>query len=235
MDDLEQIRKFFKGQFLAPPAAILEKLHGVKAFVFDWDGVFNNGAKDNGGSSPFNEVDAMGTNLLRFNHYLRNKSVPVTAIISGEMNKAAFSLAKREHFEAVYYNIKHKKEALDHLCSFKNILPSEVAYFFDDVLDLAIAEHCGLRIMMHRASNPLLLNLVQEKNMADYITAADGGNNGLRESAELLMGLTGSYDDTIMQRVHNSEHYRQYIVIRNTPESIFYTTVNSKIEVQLPK
>ena len=235
MADIGHIKSFFKGRFLAQPAIIQEKLFGAKAFVFDWDGVFNNGVKDEHGSSPFSEVDAMGTNLLRFNHYLRKGHTPLTAIISGEMNKAAFTLAKREHFEAVYYSMKNKKEALSHICNTNNILPDEVVYFFDDVLDLSIAEHCGLRIMVGRASNPLLLNLVQEKNLADYITAADGGNNGLREATELLMGLSERYDDTIMERVHYTEHYRQYIVLRNTPESSFYTTIGSKITVHLPQ
>ncbi|MFI5195445.1 MAG: hypothetical protein ACHQD8_00010 [Chitinophagales bacterium] len=235
MADIGHIKSFFKGHFLALPAVIQEKLFGAKAFVFDWDGVFNSGVKDENGSSPFNEVDAMGTNLLRFNHYLRTGSNPFTAIISGEMNKAAFTLAKREHFEAVYYCMKNKKEALSHLCATNNIFPEEVVYFFDDVLDLSIAEHCGLRIMVGRGANPLLLNLVQEKNLADYITAADGGNNGLREASELLMGLSGRYDDTIMERVHYTEHYRQYIVLRNTPEPSFYTTIGSKITAHSPQ
>ena len=52
-----------------------DRLDKIKAFVFDWDGVFNNGAKDSEGASPFNEVDAMGTNLLRFNHHLRRLAV----------------------------------------------------------------------------------------------------------------------------------------------------------------
>ena len=235
MVDLEHIKSFFKGRFLTQPAAIQEKLFRVKAFVFDWDGVFNNAVKDDNGSSPFNEVDAMGTNLLRFNHYLRNKHVPVTAIISGEKNKAAFTLAQREHFEAVYYSIKNKKEALTHLCETHSIHPQEVAYFFDDVLDLAIAEDCGLRIMMNRASNPLLLNLVQERNMADYITDCSGGNNGVREGIELLTGLSARYDDTIMQRVNNTEHYKQYLLTRNTPEVACYTAMGSKITLHSPQ
>ena len=235
MSDPDHIKSFFKGRFIASPDAIRQKLLGVKAFVFDWDGVFNNGVKDDNGSSPFNEVDAMGTNLLRFNHYLQHKTTPLTAIISGEKNKAAFTLAKREHFHTVYYSIKNKREALTHLCETHNIQPREVAFFFDDVLDLAMAEHCGLRIMLNRASNPLLINLVQQKNMVDYITASEGGNNGLREAVELLTGLSGLYEETIMQRVNNSEQYRQYLVMRNTPEAAFYTTIGSKITLHSPQ
>ena len=226
------IKNVFTGSFLTEPVALQEKLFKVKAYVFDWDGVFNNGTKDASGSSPFNEVDSMGVNMLRFNHYLRKGHNPVTAIITGENNSAEFTFAQREHFHAVYYNMKNKKDALLHLCNANNLEPHDVAYFFDDVLDLSIAEICGLRIMVNRTCNPLLLSLVHKNNLADYITAVDGNNNALREATELLIGLSGRYDDTIMQRVHYTEYYREYINARNTPVPSFYILIDSKITEQ---
>lgn len=230
--DLNQIRGVFKGSFLVGPMALREKLFKVKAYVFDWDGVFNNGTKDVSGSSTFNEADSMGVNMLRFNHYLRKSDNPVTAVITGEQNTGAFTLARREHFHDVYYNMKNKKEALLHLCDVHTIEPQEVAYFFDDILDLSVAEVCGLRIMVSCACSPLLLALVNKKTLADYITAADGNNHALREAAELLIGLSGLYDDTIMRRVHYTEHYRRYIKARNAQAPVFYTVVDSKITEQ---
>lgn len=230
--DLDQIKRLFKGSFLAGPAALRGKLFKVKAYVFDWDGVFNNGTKDVSGSSPFNEADSMGVNMLRFNHYLRKNQNPVTAVITGEQNRAAFTLAKREHFHGVYYNMKNKKEALTHLCHAHGIEPHEVAYFFDDIPDLPVAEACGLRIMVGSACRPLLLGLVKKNNLADYITAADGNTHALREAAELLIGLSGLYDDTIMQRAHYTEHYRQYLITRNAPVPVFYAFIDSKITEQ---
>src|SRR6478672_11836525 len=138
----------FKGGFFVTPEILAERLHRIKAFVFDWDGVFNGGEKDAEGSSPFNEVDAMGTNLLRFNHHLRNNSQAVTAIITGENNKAAMAFARREHFNAVYCGIKYKAQALEHLNKTYGIMDGEVAFVFDDVLDFSVAASSGLRIMV---------------------------------------------------------------------------------------
>ena len=107
--DLKHITALFNGRFLTEPVAIQEKLFQAKAFVFDWDGVFNNGAKNENGSSPFSEVDSMGINMLRFNHYLQRQQNPLAAIITGEKNQAANMFAKREHFHSVYYNIKTKR------------------------------------------------------------------------------------------------------------------------------
>lgn len=56
----------FIGQFVTSEADIAKRLSKAKAFIFDWDGVFNNGFKQGQAGSGFSEVDSMGTNLLRF-------------------------------------------------------------------------------------------------------------------------------------------------------------------------
>ena len=58
------------GKFLISEALLISNLSRIKAFIFDWDGVFTNGEKDHELQSRFNEVDSMGTNLLRFSFFL---------------------------------------------------------------------------------------------------------------------------------------------------------------------
>jgi len=229
----EQIKSFFKGSFLASPETLLAKLHHIKAFVFDWDGVFNAGFKDAGGSSPFNEIDSMGINMMRFNHFIRKGENPVMAVISGEHNAAALFLSKREHFHCVYSGIRNKKDALLHFCSVHNIKPEEIAFFFDDILDLSLAPICGLRILVGRESNPMFNNLVQTNELADYITANDGGHNAIREAAELIIGITGRYNNTIMQRVAWSDNYQHYITERNTITTNYFIHSGTEITEHL--
>ncbi len=233
-DDLTQITKHFKGTFLTEPSLIRQKLFNVRAFLFDWDGVFNSGYKDGEGASPFSEVEAMGTNMLRYNYYLRNNIPPVAAIITGEKNKAAFTFVKREHFDVAYYKMSNKRPALEHLCSKYSLDPSEVAWVFDDVLDLSIAKRCGLRIMISRESNPLLLDYVKKEQLAEYITFSHGGQHGLREAAELLIGISGEYYQTIGNRAEFTEDYMQYLALRNKPEVTFYTNIESVVTEQSP-
>jgi 3-deoxy-D-manno-octulosonate 8-phosphate phosphatase (KDO 8-P phosphatase) len=220
--------KNFKGLFAASPEAIAARLKDIKAFVFDWDGVFNDGKKDAGGSGYFSEVDAMGTNLLRFNHYLLKKEVPLSAIISGEKNDVTFTFAKREHFHAVYFGVKHKLNAIEHFCSETGLAPENIAFFFDDVLDFSAASVAGLRIMIGRASTPLLKEYAQKNNYVDYITAFSGGEHGLRESAELLLSASGLYNETLDHRVQSSEIYKSYLDKRNRQATSFYSS--DKIE-----
>ncbi len=232
--DIGLVQTTFSGTFVTEAAVIGQRLEGINAYIFDWDGVFNNGSKGADGSSPFNEVDSMGINMLRYNHYIRKGSNPIAGIITGEKNPVAFTFARREHFHAVYHGIKNKKDALLHLCAAHDIQPSEVAYFFDDITDLQVASMCGVRIMVGRNSNPMLQMLAKERHMADYITANNGGNNAIREATELLKALSGKYEETIMQRAEFSEHYRDYLNSRNIPSPAFYSFIDSKITEHSP-
>ncbi len=233
--DFGLIFETFDGEFVTEPNVMGRSAGNISAYIFDWDGVFNKGTKGADGASSFNEVDSMGINMLRYNHYIRKERNPIAGIITGENNPTAVAFAKREHFHAVYYAIKKKKEALLHLCAAHDIKPSQVAYFFDDITDLEVASMCGIRIMTGRKSNPMLINLVKERKLADYITANDGDNNAIREATELLKALSGRYEETIMQRADYSEHYRDYLNSRNIPEPAFYSLSEGKITQQNPK
>ena len=219
----------FKGVFVTEPLQLLQRLRRIKAFVFDWDGVFNNGEKNENGTSPFNEIDSMGTNLLRFSHYLRTNEVPVVCVISGENNKAAATLAKRESFHAVYSSIKFKTEASEHICAAYGIKPDEIAFVFDDVLDFSLAEKAGLRFMVSRSCNPLLTEYAVKNQLVDYLTANTGGNGALREVTELIIGMGGKYNEVIKHRMNFSETYQQYLAERNKSTPLFYTSKDSQI------
>ena len=227
-DKTEELNHF-KGSFLETPAVIAEKLSRVKAYIFDWDGVFNNGIKNENGSSVFSEIDAMGTNLLRFNHFLSAGAPPVSVIISGELNQASLALARREHFDAVYYKTANKMLSFAHLCKSRQLEPEETAFIFDDVLDFSVAALCGLRIMVSRVCNPLLIEFARKNRLADYITLADGGSHAVRESVELLTGLSGKYEETIGNRMRFSERYQQYLLLRNQTKPSFFTSLESEI------
>lgn len=211
------------GLFPLGSESMAKKLNGIKAFVFDWDGVFNNAAKNEQKSSNFNEADSMGTNMLRFSYYLQNQQLPYTAIISGEKNSMAFYFCEREHFDGCYYKIPDKMVALNHFCEKNKIQASEVCYVFDDVLDLSIAQVAGIRIMIHRKANPLYRNYIIKRGLADYITGSESGNFAVRESCELLMGLFGNYDTCLDERKDFSAIYQEYLGKRQSATIHFHT------------
>ncbi len=218
----EDIIKIFQargGEFVSPPSVFLENLKKIKAVLFDWDGVFNDGFKRGLEGSIFSEVDAMGTNLLRYSLWKKNGQLPVTAIITGENNPAAQTLAQREHFHDLFSLSKNKATVFNSFCDKYRIRPDEVIFFFDDVLDLEVARLCGIRIMVGRTSSPLVSKFARENSLADYITSHDGGDHGLREGCELIIGLLGSFDEVVKDRMLFSEEYQSYLTARQGIET----------------
>ena len=230
--DITSIFTNLGGSFVTSPEILTEKLKKIKAFVFDWDGVFNDGTKNEQGSSNFSEVDSMGTNLLRFGWWLLQGQLPYTTVISGERNLFSFQLSQREHYHACYFRIKHKIDALEHFMSTRNLVVEEVAFFFDEALDLSIAEKCGVRILIRHKGNPLFQKYVIEKKLVDYITAQEGGNFAVREGCELLLGLTDIHDRTITERLNFYPHYDSYLSQRQAVSSQFFTLKNGQFEEQ---
>ncbi len=221
------------GNFLTPEADIIEKLKQIKAFVFDWDGVFTDASKDHLLNSRFNEADSMGTNLLRFSYYLNKKELPIVSIISGENNITAFTLINRERFQTSYSKFANKLDAAKHLCDAYQIQLHQICFVFDDVLDLTLAEHCGIRIFIPRkAASPLFNDYVIKHKLADYITASGCGDYAVREACELLIGLNGNFEKVISERVSFSEDYSAYLSLKKQIEPKYYTTKEGEIILQ---
>ena len=221
--------EIFKGQFVLPVQLLKEKLHAIKAIIFDWDGVFNNGNKNIDGHSAYSETDSMGTNLMRFQYHLLKNVVPISAIISGENNGLAHKWAKREHFHAVYSGIKHKETALMHLCAVYQIRPEEVLFVFDDVLDFSLAKKAGAKIMIRHAGNPLLIQYAIENGLVDYVTALEGGFHAVRELTELVMHLTGDFSSTITHRMQYSAAYLKFLTERDNVSTNYYVLENGVV------
>ena len=198
------------------------KFSMIKAFVSDWDGVFNDGIKNPGNPSPYAEADSMGLNLLRYSFWLKKGKIPPFAIITGAENPTAIELAKREHFQVVYSKIVDKKEALLHFCKIMNLHPSEVACFFDDANDLSMAKACGLRFLFRRNASPLFHRFVKEQQICDYVTANEGKNYAIREVSEVMMLLNNNYEQVLQSRADFDEKYQQYYQLRQSLSASFF-------------
>ena len=207
------------GEFFTPPSVFMSKLQAIRAVLFDWDGVFNEGFKQGAEGSLFSEVDAMGTNLLRFSFWQKHGKQLVSGVITGEENPPAQFLARREHFHVIYFQSKNKARIFEQFCKAFSLRPEEVLFFYDDVLDLEVARQCGARIMINHKAAPLLAEFAKTHGMVDYLTGASGGDHGLREGCELVMGLLGQYDAALRERMTFSPDYQRYLEERQQIET----------------
>lgn len=218
------------GQFLTSSFDMREQMQTIKAFIFDWDGVFNDGRKGSNTNSDFTEVDSMGTNMMRYGYFRNAKQMPKVAVITGENNPSARQWAKREHLDAVYMNAKDKSLALIHFCEKHGLKPKEVAFFYDDILDIPIAEKAGLRFCVGRLANPLFLKYVENHHLADYISAAQGNEHAVREFSEMVLGLLDQHFEVISSRAKYDSDYESFIKQRQQNQSQFYLFNGSDFE-----
>jgi 3-deoxy-D-manno-octulosonate 8-phosphate phosphatase (KDO 8-P phosphatase) len=203
------------GTFLTPAVQIKASLAKIKAFVFDWDGVFNDGRKTYNSDSSFSEVDSMGINLLRFDYWLRNRKPPLVFIITGMKNQTAQEFARREHFDGIFQNIKNKRESLENICTSYKIVTQEIAFIFDDVLDIEVAKLSGLSFCIGRKSNPLLTDYIKQNRICNYLSAFSGEDHAVREICELMMDLAGDYKQAVERRIQFKGEYEEFLSQRN--------------------
>lgn len=207
----------YSGVFSKDPETFRAALGRVKALVFDWDGVFNKGEKTQAGHSGFSEPDSMGVNLLRFAFWLRDhERLPVAAIISGARNEMAESYALREHFHSVVTGIKQKDLALKALCGTYNLRPDEIAFFFDDIIDLGAAGLAGLRVFFAHHSATATRRWVEEHGLFDYIPGLKAGEGALRETCEMMLSEMGLFDQVVRSRIAFSGSYERYLLQRDS-------------------
>ncbi|MBN2057332.1 MAG: phosphatase [Candidatus Saganbacteria bacterium] len=216
--DIKQIAKKFEqvgGRFLTPPEKMLKALVGIKAFVFDWDGVFHGGFKAQGHDGLYSEIDSMGLNMLRYGFWLKTKALLQLVVITGRNNATAVELSEREHFNALYQNVVDKRKAIDHFLAASGLKREQVGFVFDDINDLAMSGGAGLRIFIPREASPLLNEYMIRNKLCDYITGQGADRYALREMSELFLGLLKVYDDTVRSRVAFDQTYQKYWDIRN--------------------
>jgi 3-deoxy-D-manno-octulosonate 8-phosphate phosphatase (KDO 8-P phosphatase) len=202
-------------KFLVSHKEFKSRLNKIKFFIFDWDGVFNNGVKFGEQGSLFSDIDAMGINVLRFAYWLKNKDFPKTFILTGMFNNSAKKLALREHFNGIFINSKFKIDIVNKLCEEHGVTYENIAFLFDDILDLEVATKVGLALRVKRESSPMLDKFIIEKKIGHYLSANTGNNNAVREICELITGIWGNYNEVVEKRMAFKGDYEKYLLQRN--------------------
>ncbi len=164
----------------------------------------------------------MGLNMLRFAFYLKHGKLPFVGIISGEDNPTASFLAKRECLNGVYLKVKDKVQILPHLDQKYGVKAEDICFVYDDILDLSLAEKCGMRVLITRNSSPLFSDYCEKNQLVDFETSTGGGYGGTRQFSEFFLGMSGQYEDVVNKRVKYSQEYQDYIHLRAETMPEFY-------------
>ena len=163
------------------------KLHQIKAFAFDVDGVFTDGLV----------LVAESGDLLRAHHSKDGYAIrcavtegyPI-AIITGANSPTVTMRFNMLGVTDVYLSARDKATPFHHFCSKYNLAPSEVLYMGDDIPDLEVMRICGLPCAPADAVPEVL-------EAASYISLYGGGKGCVRDVVEQVLRLHGKwYSDT---------------------------------------
>ena len=161
-------------------------LKGIKAFVFDVDGVVTDGGifADLHGEL-FRTFDSKDGYALRM-AYMHGYRL---GVISGGRSE---SIRKRVQqcgmkAEDVYLGSRDKIEDFEDFCRKYDLGPEEVMYFGDDLPDIPVMAVCGCGVAPSDAVEEVL-------DAADYVSTRPGGKGCARETIEMVMKLQGTWE-----------------------------------------
>ncbi len=161
------------------------KLHDIKAFVFDFDGVMTDGSVWTFGDR---ETVRAGNIKDGFALQYAKKKGYITAVLSG-----ATSLSINNRMEAlgtspddIMTGCANKIEAYKQFLQRHNLTESQVLFMGDDLPDYEIMQHAGVSTCPADAAEEI-------KQIADYISIYAGGHGCVRDVIEQTLRLHGNW------------------------------------------
>ena len=159
------------------------KLHEIKAFVFDYDGVISDGniwsANDTIIVRSGNVKDGYAMQYALRKGYL-------IAILSGGSGDSIRSRMKMLGVEDVYLGSHRKKEIFEDFLKDKQLLPEQVLYVGDDIPDYDVMRLAGVSACPADAAEEI-------KAVADYISHKNGGCGCVRDVIEQVLRVQGQW------------------------------------------
>ncbi|MFI5218261.1 MAG: KdsC family phosphatase [Bacteroidia bacterium] len=161
-----------------------EKLHQIKGFVFDVDGVLTNGSLLITAEGEFlrtmNIKDGYGLQLAVKKGYK-------VAVISGGHSDGVPKRMNRLGIEDVFMGVEDKLKVFESFLAKHLLLPEEIIYMGDDMPDLKVMQQCGI------ASCPADA-VADIKKICMYVSPANGGAGCVRDIIEQTMRLHGKWE-----------------------------------------
>ena len=161
-------------------------LKGIKAFIFDVDGVLTDGGifADLSGElfRTFDSKDGFALRMAYMHGYR-------LGVISGGRSE---SIRKRVQqcgmkAEDVYLGSRDKIEDFEDFCRKYDLGPEEVMYFGDDLPDIPVMTVCGCGVAPSDAVEEVL-------DAADYVSTRPGGKGCVSETIEMVMKIQGTWE-----------------------------------------
>lgn len=159
------------------------KLKDISTFIFDFDGVLSDGkiyVQPDG--DMMRATDVKDGYALQ---YALRKGYHV-AVISGGYSESMRLRYRDFHGMDIYLKVRDKVEAFKEYLKRYNLTPEEVMFVGDDIPDYKVMMMAGLKCCPANAAREI-------RDMADYVSACDGGRGCVRDVIEQTLKAQGKW------------------------------------------
>ncbi len=163
----------------------LNKLHEIRAFVFDVDGVLTDGTV---------HVTESGEQLRSFNikdgyalQLAVKRGYPV-AVISGARSEGVRLRLRGLGITHIYLAIENKTETFQAFIREHELHPDQIVYMGDDIPDLPVMKLAGLPVCPADAADDI-------KAISGYISPRSGGQGCARDIIEKVLKVQNRWFD----------------------------------------
>mgnify|MGYP001941716389 CR=1 FL=1 len=165
-----------------------EKLHQIKCFIFDVDGVFTDGTV-----MVMANGDQNRNMNIKDGYALQHaiKQGYKVAIISGGSSEGVRTRFKGLGVTDIYLGQRHKLGAFEDYLAIYNLNPEEILYMGDDLPDYEVMQKVGLACCPANAATEI-------KTISHYISPKNGGDGCVRDVIEQVLKNHAKWlDDTV--------------------------------------
>ena len=170
------------------PKALAAKMTRVKLFLCDVDGVLTNATVFIGDGREFKEFhvrDGLGLRLLQ-------RGGIKVGWISNRPSTATQQRADELKVDFLYQAQGSKVDAVETILKRAGLDWDDVCYMGDDVVDLGALKRAGLAIGVPSAIDEV-------KDLADYVTIAEGGQGAVREVVGLILKAQNKWQRLVLE------------------------------------
>ncbi len=165
-----------------PDSELKEKLERIRLLVLDVDGILTDGSIWLGKDDEFKRFHTHDGSGIKF---LQRSGIKV-AILSGRRSDAVERRASELGISECLQGCLKKLPAYLSLIERLALGEETVAYMGDDLQDLPIFNHCGLKVAVSDAAPEI-------RARADLVTTRAGGCGAVREFAEIVLKAQGKW------------------------------------------
>ena len=167
------------------PDDIQQRFARTRMLLLDVDGVMTDGTitLDDKGieSKRFSVRDGLG--LIRCRRFGLK-----TGVISGRASEATLNRCKDLQMDEIHLGYPEKLPVFEEICKRYDLLPEEIAFMGDDVLDLSVLQQVGL------AACPADAHAEIRRNV-HFISRFPGGYGAVRELIDHWLQANGHYEE----------------------------------------